>query len=87
MGTDFGGPVIWNGTTPTDLSHYFPSPSYAVLNDINDNGWIVGHVYVLGNLEHAFLLTPVPEPETYALFMAGRGLMGFIARRRKSDQA
>lgn len=26
----------------------------------------------------------VPEPETYAMFMAGLGLMGFIARRRKS---
>lgn len=26
---------------------------------------------------------PVPEPETYALFLAGLGLMGAIARRRK----
>ena len=33
------------------------------------------------------ILTPVPEPETYALFMAGLGLMGFIARRRKNGQA
>ena len=29
----------------------------------------------------------VPESETYALFMAGLGLMGFIARRRKNGQA
>ena len=29
----------------------------------------------------------VPEPETYAMFMAGLGLMGFIARRRKNGQA
>jgi hypothetical protein len=28
-----------------------------------------------------------PEPETYAMFMAGLGLMGFIARRRKNGQA
>lgn len=27
----------------------------------------------------------VPEPETYAMFMAGLGLMGFIARRRKTN--
>lgn len=26
---------------------------------------------------------PVPEPETYAMFMAGLGLMGFMARRHK----
>ena len=34
-----------------------------------------------------FEITPVPEPETYALFMAGLGLMGFIARRRKNGRA
>ena len=26
--------------------------------------------------------TPVPEPQTYALFLAGLGLIGFMARRR-----
>ena len=29
-------------------------------------------------------LTPVPEPETYAMLMAGLGLIGAVARRRKS---
>ena len=29
-------------------------------------------------------VTPVPEPETYALLLAGLGVMGFVARRRKS---
>ncbi|MFZ2971448.1 MAG: PEP-CTERM sorting domain-containing protein [Ferribacterium limneticum] len=28
---------------------------------------------------------PVPEPETYAMFMAGLGLIGFIARRRRAN--
>ena len=27
----------------------------------------------------------IPEPETYAMFMAGLGLMGFMARRRKTS--
>ena len=29
-------------------------------------------------------ITSSPEPESYALFMAGLEMMGFIARRRKS---
>jgi hypothetical protein len=29
-------------------------------------------------------VTPVPEPETYALLLAGLGVVGFMARRRKS---
>ena len=31
-----------------------------------------------------YSITPVPEPETYALMLAGLGVMGFIARRRRA---
>jgi len=30
-------------------------------------------------------VTPVPEPEAYAMLMAGLGLLGFIARRRRKS--
>jgi hypothetical protein len=40
-----------------------------------------------GQLIRIASINPVPEPETYALFMAGLGLMGFIARRRKNGQS
>lgn len=33
------------------------------------------------------VLLAVPEPETYAMMLAGLGLMGFIARRRKQSNA
>jgi probable HAF family extracellular repeat protein len=86
--------TIWNGITPTDLNDFLSMSEVdagwviSVALDINDKGWIVGQAWNYHeNVGHAFLLTPVPEPETYALFMAGLGLMGFIARRRKNGQA
>jgi hypothetical protein len=32
-------------------------------------------------------ITPVPEPETYAMLLAGLGLMGAIARRRNKSKS
>lgn len=40
-------------------------------------GLFIGTIYGL-------TAAPIPEPETYALFLAGLGLMGFVARRRKT---
>lgn len=31
--------------------------------------------------------TPIPEPETYAMMLAGLGLMGWVARRRQRKEA
>lgn len=28
-------------------------------------------------------IAPVPEPQTYALFLGGLGVMGWMARRRR----
>lgn len=60
-------------------------------------GWVnpsgPGHVYVLnltdasGALRQDQLYMVVPEPETYAMLLAGLGLMGFIARRRQRKLA
>ena len=35
-----------------------------------------------GNL-YAFGVTPVPEPETYSLMLAGLAAVGWLSRRRK----
>lgn len=60
---------------------------------INDNGQIAGYG-TLNGTQQVFLLSgasdllphataPVPEPETWAMLLAGLGLLGFTARRRK----
>jgi len=37
--------------------------------------------------DHNYTVTPVPEPETYAMLLAGLGVMGAIARRRSRAAA
>ena len=93
---------LWNVTTNTliasDLSlAVTPSPfamfdaPYAVYSvtdvyKLHADGFLTGAA-VNGAYAGTFTLSPTPEPETYAMFMAGLGLMGFIARRRKNEQS
>jgi len=46
--------------------------------------YALGTFYVDG--QSVMALAPVPEPETYAMFVAGLGLIGSIILRRKSKQ-
>ncbi|SFH34424.1 PEP-CTERM protein-sorting domain-containing protein [Nitrosospira sp. Nsp14] len=81
--------ALWNGTTVTDLNSFLDTSTVnagwvlTVANGINDHGWIVGDAHnSKSGVDHAFLLAPIPEPETYALLLAGLGLVSFMARRR-----
>jgi probable HAF family extracellular repeat protein len=83
--------ALWNGTTTTDLNSFLDASTanagwvLTTANGINDHGWIVGDAHnSKSGVDHAFLLTPIPEPETYAMLLAGLGLVSFMARRRKS---
>ena len=50
----------------------------------NNSKW--GALPDYGFPNYAYAVLAVPEPETYAMLMAGLGLMGFVARRRKQAQ-
>lgn len=53
---------------------------------INNNGAIIGDAinYQTGK-QSAFILTPVPEPETWATLVLGLGALAWVARRRKAQ--
>lgn len=69
------------------------------LNNILDSAFItpitsvqsVAYNAASGDLKYAadgnLILTPVPEPESYAMLLAGLGLLGTIARRRSKASA
>ena len=52
-----------------------------VLNLYKDAG------YSVSAQDQLVMLAPVPEPETYAMLLAGLGVMGAVVRRRKQKQA
>ena len=66
-------------------------------NGIWDDSFISGQHIAIDNISISYDpisappvvidTTPVPEPETYAMMLAGFGLMGFMVRRRKNEQA
>ena len=62
--------------TGTNLDFSAPHLKVEFLTGLNDT-------QKTGDLLSQTIPTAVPEPETYALMMAGLGAMGFVARRRK----
>jgi probable HAF family extracellular repeat protein len=80
--------VLWKGKKAIDLTGSVVNLADAgfsqlsVAYAINDQGWIVGQGLAADNSFHAFLLTPVPvpEPQTWALLLAGLAGIGWLRR-------
>ncbi|MBS1146269.1 MAG: motif, partial [Proteobacteria bacterium] len=65
------------GGADFNIGHYSPDPNDAF--DGNDRA----RIYLTANS----VTVAVPEPETYAMMLAGLGLVGFAARRRAAQDA
>jgi hypothetical protein len=68
-------------TGPNHIATFFDDES-----SLEDPSGVVSYIRIydtaLNGAQVAALAAPVPEPETYALMLAGLGLVGFAARRR-----
>jgi hypothetical protein len=74
----FGRCVVMNtdGTLGAAVDAGFDSNGYVLIPGVL-------HAYKASAADLAGYLAPVPEPETYALMLAGLGLLGAVARRRR----
>lgn len=66
-----------------DFSHTLRMTS---INAYDDQGNDITSQAILGFASSNFPTAPVPEPETYGMLLAGLGLIGTIARRRKNQK-
>jgi hypothetical protein len=62
-----------------------PLPAIAVLSVGGINGAYISSINETGS--PGVITAAVPEPETYAMMLAGLGLLGFAARRRKQEES
>lgn len=79
------GGLLVSGTSVSDgaLEEFTLNSGVLAAGDyyLQVNGLVVGKAG--GKYSADITLSPVPEPETYAMMLAGLGLLGFSARRRK----
>lgn len=84
---DFNGVLTYNPSAGrTMFASAFIDPEFHI-----DDNWLASNSGFsltipdgIGNSSGSPITTPVPEPETYAMLLAGLGLIGFTARRRKN---
>jgi hypothetical protein len=76
--TSAGSKILSFGNTATSSGNYYLTVAGKI--DGGGNGYFYN-----GSISSS--VTPVPEPESYAMMLIGLGLMGAIARRRNKSDA
>jgi probable HAF family extracellular repeat protein len=89
---DAGQVVGWSDTAVAYVSHAFiTGPNGVGMTDLNSlvhlpPGVVLTSATGINNAGQVIAVATIPEPETYALFLAGLTLVGFIARRKKMNR-
>lgn len=84
---NYSNTLPYSLTGPLSYSVTAGDTSYGYMSIENYSSSFDGYTeYAYVNLtpDHVTISAPIPEPETYAMLLAGLGLLGFAARRRKS---
>jgi PEP-CTERM motif-containing protein len=74
------------GADPNKLVGITDNLSFTSASQASGEDFSVVQTAALGQVIRGVALAPVPEPENYAMMMAGLGLLGVVARRRKAKQ-
>jgi hypothetical protein len=72
--TEISIPIsLVDGINKIEFTYKSLGTPFAGPQGLADEGWGIG----------SYLVTAVPEPETYAMLLAGLGMVGMMARRRR----
>lgn len=88
-GINDAGQAVGQSDTPGGSAHAFIiGPNGAGMMDLNSlvdvpRGVILTQATGINNAGQVVAYATIPEPKTYALFLAGLAFVGFIERRKK----
>jgi PEP-CTERM motif len=72
----------FGGMADVQLGSSFSNVFLPHPDECGGDGATTGPACLTGSADFRGVIAPIPEPSTYALMLAGLGVMGFLARRR-----